>query len=267
MSKPVQNSADSGFSYSQDRFRELVDQVLDEAKKLGATDAGAEVSEGCGLSVSTRPGQAGERRAQPRQVAGHLGLRRPAPRQCEHLGLLDEGAAGHRPRRLRHRALHRGRPRSPACPTTTTCRSTRAHAPSSISSTPGPSMRRRRPRSRCAAKRRSSTWTSASPTARAPPSRPSSRTSSPATAGASAAATPARAIRSRWRRSPAAAPACSATPGTARCAMRPELASAEAVGRYAAERALSRLKAKKVKTAEGAGACSRTRWPPACSAA
>ncbi len=47
---------DAGFAYSQDRFRELVDQVLAEAKKLGATDAGAEVSEGCGLSVSTRLG-------------------------------------------------------------------------------------------------------------------------------------------------------------------------------------------------------------------
>ena len=57
MSKAATNSADSGFSYSQERFRELVDQVLDEAKKLGATDAGAEVSEGCGLSVSTRLGK------------------------------------------------------------------------------------------------------------------------------------------------------------------------------------------------------------------
>ncbi len=57
MPKPQQNSADSGFSYSQDRFQELVEQVLGEAKKLGATDAGAEVSEGCGLSVSTRLGK------------------------------------------------------------------------------------------------------------------------------------------------------------------------------------------------------------------
>jgi len=54
---PTPDRADSGFAYSPDRFRELVEQVLDEAKKLGATDAGAEVSEGCGLSVSTRLGK------------------------------------------------------------------------------------------------------------------------------------------------------------------------------------------------------------------
>ncbi|MEG2046749.1 MAG: metalloprotease PmbA, partial [Comamonas sp.] len=44
--------ADSGFSYSRDFFEGLVDQALAHAKKLGATDAGADASEGCGLSVS-----------------------------------------------------------------------------------------------------------------------------------------------------------------------------------------------------------------------
>src|SRR6186713_3099986 len=56
MSKQPSKSSDAVFSYTQERFRELVDEVLAEAKKLGATDAGAEVSEGCGLSVSTRLG-------------------------------------------------------------------------------------------------------------------------------------------------------------------------------------------------------------------
>ncbi len=51
------STADSGFSYSQERFRELIEEVLAEAKKLGASDAGAEVSEGCGLSVSVRRGK------------------------------------------------------------------------------------------------------------------------------------------------------------------------------------------------------------------
>lgn len=51
------NTAQSGFSYSPERFRELVETVLAEAKRLGASDAGAEVSEGCGLSVSVRRGQ------------------------------------------------------------------------------------------------------------------------------------------------------------------------------------------------------------------
>jgi PmbA protein len=50
-------SADAVFSYSPERFRELVEEVLAEAKKIGATDAGVEVSEGCGLSVSVRKGE------------------------------------------------------------------------------------------------------------------------------------------------------------------------------------------------------------------
>lgn len=48
--------ADSGFSYSQPFFEDLVDRALVHAKKLGATNAGAEASEGCGLSVSVRKG-------------------------------------------------------------------------------------------------------------------------------------------------------------------------------------------------------------------
>ncbi len=49
--------ADRGFSYSRAYFEELVDSALSHAKKLGATDAGAEASEGCGLSVSVRKGE------------------------------------------------------------------------------------------------------------------------------------------------------------------------------------------------------------------
>ncbi|MGE0498372.1 MAG: metalloprotease PmbA [Ramlibacter sp.] len=49
--------ADSGFAYSRATFEELVDRALAHAKKLGATDAGAEASEGCGLSVSVRKGE------------------------------------------------------------------------------------------------------------------------------------------------------------------------------------------------------------------
>src|SRR5246127_5217413 len=47
----------TGFSYSRSQFEELVDAALAHAKKLGATDAGAEASEGCGLSVSVRKGE------------------------------------------------------------------------------------------------------------------------------------------------------------------------------------------------------------------
>ena len=49
--------ADSGFAYSRPFFENLVDSALAHAKKLGATDAGAEASEGCGLSVSVRKGE------------------------------------------------------------------------------------------------------------------------------------------------------------------------------------------------------------------
>jgi len=46
-----------GFSYSRGHFEQLVDTALAHAKKLGATDAAAEASEGCGLSVSVRKGE------------------------------------------------------------------------------------------------------------------------------------------------------------------------------------------------------------------
>ncbi|HWI77709.1 MAG TPA: metalloprotease PmbA [Ramlibacter sp.] len=47
----------TGFTYARSTFEELVDTALAHAKKLGATDAGAEASEGCGLSVSVRKGE------------------------------------------------------------------------------------------------------------------------------------------------------------------------------------------------------------------
>ena len=48
---------EKGFSYHRDFFEHLVDTALAHAKKLGATDAAAEASEGCGLSVSVRKGE------------------------------------------------------------------------------------------------------------------------------------------------------------------------------------------------------------------
>ena len=50
-------NATNGFQYSRAQFEESVDRALAHAKKLGATDAGAEASEGCGLSVSVRLGE------------------------------------------------------------------------------------------------------------------------------------------------------------------------------------------------------------------
>ncbi|MCX7241278.1 MAG: metalloprotease PmbA [Burkholderiales bacterium] len=48
---------DSGFAYTRAFFESLVDIALAHAAKLGASDASAEVSEGCGLSVSVRNGE------------------------------------------------------------------------------------------------------------------------------------------------------------------------------------------------------------------
>jgi PmbA protein len=47
----------NGFSYSREQFQSLIEDTLALARKVGATDAGAEVSEGVGLSVSVRKGK------------------------------------------------------------------------------------------------------------------------------------------------------------------------------------------------------------------
>ncbi|MDR2128672.1 MAG: metalloprotease PmbA [Burkholderiaceae bacterium] len=47
---------ETGFSYSRAFFEDLVDSAMAHARKLGATDAGAEASEAVGLSVGVRKG-------------------------------------------------------------------------------------------------------------------------------------------------------------------------------------------------------------------
>ncbi len=54
---PASERPEAGFSYSRPFFESLVDSALAHARKLGATDAGAEASEGCGLGVSVRMGE------------------------------------------------------------------------------------------------------------------------------------------------------------------------------------------------------------------
>ena len=54
---PAADQPLTGFAYSRAFFEELVDTAIAHARKLGATDAGAEASEGCGLSVSVRQGE------------------------------------------------------------------------------------------------------------------------------------------------------------------------------------------------------------------
>jgi PmbA protein len=46
-----------GFAYSRERFEQLVEDALSLGKSLGASDMGVEVSEGAGLSVSVRKGE------------------------------------------------------------------------------------------------------------------------------------------------------------------------------------------------------------------
>jgi PmbA protein len=49
--------AEQGFAYRQEQFQQIVEDTLKLARGLGASDAGAEVSEGVGLSVSVRKGE------------------------------------------------------------------------------------------------------------------------------------------------------------------------------------------------------------------
>jgi PmbA protein len=47
----------SSFAYTRSQFQQIVEDALAIARQLGASDAGAEVSEGVGLSVTTRLGE------------------------------------------------------------------------------------------------------------------------------------------------------------------------------------------------------------------
>ena len=49
--------AEQGFAYRTEQFQQIVEDSLALARKLGASDAGAEASEGVGLSVSVRMGE------------------------------------------------------------------------------------------------------------------------------------------------------------------------------------------------------------------
>jgi len=51
------STADQGFAYSREQFQQIVEDVLGMAQALGTSDAGVEVSEGSGLSVSVRKGE------------------------------------------------------------------------------------------------------------------------------------------------------------------------------------------------------------------
>ncbi len=56
MSSQTLPSSSTGFAYSRADFQQLVEDALRVAQKIGASEASAEVSEGVGLSVSVRKG-------------------------------------------------------------------------------------------------------------------------------------------------------------------------------------------------------------------
>ena len=56
-SKTSPSSTSTGFAYARADFQQLVDDALNFAAEIGASDASAEVSEGVGLSVSVRKGE------------------------------------------------------------------------------------------------------------------------------------------------------------------------------------------------------------------
>ena len=55
--EPSRRAPDAGFAYRREDFEAYVGAALTHALKLGATDAAAEASEGCGLNVSVRLGK------------------------------------------------------------------------------------------------------------------------------------------------------------------------------------------------------------------
>jgi len=76
---PVSHRAYAGFAFSPTFFADLVDSAIDHARQLGATDAAAHASEGCGLSVSVRKGaleNVERNRDKALGVTVHLGQRR-----------------------------------------------------------------------------------------------------------------------------------------------------------------------------------------------
>ncbi len=51
------STTSQGFAFTREQFQQIIDDVLASARDLGASDAAAEVSEGAGLSVSVRKGE------------------------------------------------------------------------------------------------------------------------------------------------------------------------------------------------------------------
>ena len=127
-STPSVKPADSGFAYTRTFFETRVDAALAHAKKLGASDAGAEVSEGCGLSVSVRNGElenVERNRDKSLGVTVYLGNRRGNASTSD----FSDAAIEQTVRAAYDIAILRQKTRLPACPMRTiSCRSPSANA-------------------------------------------------------------------------------------------------------------------------------------------
>src|SRR6478736_6000642 len=55
--EPMTDTKNQGFAFPREQFQQIIEDVLAIARKVGASDAAAEVSEGSGLSVSVRKGE------------------------------------------------------------------------------------------------------------------------------------------------------------------------------------------------------------------
>jgi PmbA protein len=212
------SQAQQGFAYSQDHFRQLIEDVLAEAKHLGASDAGAEVSEGCGLSVSVRRGaleNVERNRDKSLGVSVYLGQRRgnASTSDFSPKALKDTVRAAFDIARFTAEDEFAGLPAEDELSLDEASRpALDLFHPWDITAEAAAELALRCERAALDTDPRIT---------KALPSRPSNRTSSPATAGASGAVTPARGIRCRWRQSLAVAPAWSGTRGTAPCGTPP----------------------------------------------
>jgi hypothetical protein len=136
----------SGFAFNRDQFQQMVEDTLAQARQLGASDAGVEVSEGVGLSVSVRKGElenVERNRDKSLGVSVYLGQRRGNASTSD----FSPAAMRRRCRRPTTSPASPPKTRPPACPMPTTWpRPTVAPASTSTCSTPGrstPSRRRR----------------------------------------------------------------------------------------------------------------------------
>jgi PmbA protein len=204
--------ADSGFAYSSAQFQQLIEDVLSQARALGASDAGAEVSEGCGLSVSVRKGElenVERNRDKSLGISVYVGQRRgnASTSDFSKQALSDTVRAAFDIARFTAEDPVAGLPDEQDLSLDVAARpALDLFHPWAVDAATAAALALR-----CEV-------TSASPTPRARACRLSNRIFSRAIAGDSVAAMPARVTRFRWRRLRAVVRACSATPGIRPCA-------------------------------------------------